>query len=586
MTWIREYQKYPSNLSPKRAFAARNLLAEGLERWLVPEIFAALPFLLQTALALFLVGLADFLLHSNTVVAAPAVAMIVATLIFLLITTAAPSLQAVWIFNITRTSSIPIQCPYKSPRSWAFLRLTSSKLSRSVWYTLREIIVFTMYSGLLNPIRLASWNDFDGFWLDARQRLYTKSSVPSTFFSKMVANIDCDAARGIAHVVDGRAQDDAIATTIYHCFQQLPTSVNGDDVFQRMTLRLPEWMSSSSTSRKCVQLHRIDDGMVRAENEMFLLGRLPQTTIIDPLHVFRKRQLILFVKVVAYIFGSNDIRAASYLRTTEVTNGKKMDSVGKLFIPTCLKTVEGFESLPRPLSEGIQQDLAEVFDNLVKRAAAFGNDDYSSNLCFQEVLGDFMQLVKVVMMCGVLSASTNHQQMDYIGRILDSLARSASKRARTRRTCVVYLSMLFVSRFSRVDWAPIKQRSPRLAVAFEDLVDILNGLGMTDFSFSLKGSVYRRQCEGFVKEVQGPLGSSQQVRQEHRGGCSGIIVNFSTAQDGPGTDYHKHITLAVPDPVRLRLTPGNPGVKIKRYSAIPGQNHPVNYCDTFVEIPE
>lgn len=232
-----------------------------------------------------------------------------------------------------------------------------------------------------------------------------------------------------------------------------------------------------------------------------------------------------------------------------------------------------------------------MFDNLVKRAAAFGNDDYSSSLCFQEeVLGDFMQLVKVVMMCGVSSASTNHQQMDYIGRILDSLARSASKRARTRRTCVVYLSMLFVSRFSRVDWAPIKQRSPRLAVAFEDLVDILNGLGMTDFSFSLKGSVYRRQCEGFVKEVlgvcQGPSGSFQQDHQEHGGGCSSIIVNFSTARDVPGTDYHKHITVAAPDPVHLKLTPETSGVKMKRYFAIPAQYHPVNYRDTAAKISE
>jgi hypothetical protein len=385
LQWIREYQRYPSNLSPKRAFAARNLRSEGLKRWFVPEMFAALPLLLQTALALFLVGLADFLLHLNTVVAVPAVAMIVATLIFLVITTAAPALQAVWILNITQTSSIPIQCPYKSPQSWAFLRLASSKLSRSMWYTLREIIVFTVYGGLLTPVRfifsfipgaslyarkiasslfafpklyplgsLASWNEFDGFWLDTRQRLYTKSSAPSTFFSQMVENIDCDAARGIAHVVDGRAQDDTIATAIYHCFQQLPTSVNGDDVFQRMTLRLPEWMSSSIASRKCAQLPKIDDGMVRAENEMFLLGRLPQTTIVDPLHIFRRRQLMLFVKVVAYIFGNNDTRAGPYIHTAAatLTKGRRKDTLDRLFIPICLKTVEGFESLPRSISEG------------------------------------------------------------------------------------------------------------------------------------------------------------------------------------------------------------------------------------------
>jgi hypothetical protein len=241
---------------------------------------------------------------------------------------------------------------------------------------------------------------------------------------------------------------------------------------------------------------------------------------------------------------------------------------------------------------GIQHDLTEVFNNLTKRAAAFGNDDYTSNLCFQEeTLGDFMQLMKVITMCSVLTTSTNYQQTEYLGRILNFLTREASRRARTRRTCVVYMSILYVSRFRGTDWAPVKQRSPHLSAAFEDLVDILNGLEMKIFNFAIKGSVYRRQCEEFVKEVlgascEGTSDNSQHPRHEHAGRSNAIIVDFSKTQDGPNADYPKqYIPLATPDPVHITLTPGSSGVKIKRY-AVQVQKHPVNYSDPFVKIAE
>ncbi|KAF5319317.1 hypothetical protein D9619_008802 [Psilocybe cf. subviscida] len=126
LQWIREYQKYPTNLPPKRAFAARNLRAEGLEEWYVPEIFAGLPLLLQSALVLFLVGLNDFLLHLNIIVAWPAIAMTSATLLFLIVTTILPPIQTLWLLNTAKSMTIPAPCPYKSPQSWAFFRIMSS----------------------------------------------------------------------------------------------------------------------------------------------------------------------------------------------------------------------------------------------------------------------------------------------------------------------------------------------------------------------------------------------------------------------------------------------------------------------------
>jgi len=99
--------------------------AEALERWYVPQIFAALPLLLQIGLILFLVGLADFLWHLNHSVAIPVLMAIGATLLFLFVTTVLPTFQVLTLF-LPRWSSNPIprvECPYKSPQSWAVRQL-------------------------------------------------------------------------------------------------------------------------------------------------------------------------------------------------------------------------------------------------------------------------------------------------------------------------------------------------------------------------------------------------------------------------------------------------------------------------------
>ncbi|KDR70536.1 hypothetical protein GALMADRAFT_15902, partial [Galerina marginata CBS 339.88] len=61
LQWLREHQEYPKSLSSKERFALFNMRARGLEAWYVPQVFAALPVLLQFALVLFFVGLVDFL---------------------------------------------------------------------------------------------------------------------------------------------------------------------------------------------------------------------------------------------------------------------------------------------------------------------------------------------------------------------------------------------------------------------------------------------------------------------------------------------------------------------------------------------
>ncbi|KDR66589.1 hypothetical protein GALMADRAFT_1146822 [Galerina marginata CBS 339.88] len=98
--------------------------SEGMEKWHVWNIFTALPLLLQAALALFLIGIVDFLLALDNEVAIPISVIVGLTLLFLAATTALPTLQGVYLYLpflfVRDLSKEPSQCPYKSPQSHVF----------------------------------------------------------------------------------------------------------------------------------------------------------------------------------------------------------------------------------------------------------------------------------------------------------------------------------------------------------------------------------------------------------------------------------------------------------------------------------
>ncbi|KDR66592.1 hypothetical protein GALMADRAFT_106286, partial [Galerina marginata CBS 339.88] len=123
LQWLREYQSYPG-LTPKQSLAVFRMRSEGMEKWYVWKIFTALPLLLQTALALFLVGVVDFLLTLDNKVAISVSVVIGLTLLFLAATTALPMLQGLYLYFpflfVRDLSKEPSQCPYKSPQSHVF----------------------------------------------------------------------------------------------------------------------------------------------------------------------------------------------------------------------------------------------------------------------------------------------------------------------------------------------------------------------------------------------------------------------------------------------------------------------------------
>ncbi|KAF8179909.1 hypothetical protein BJ912DRAFT_1062706 [Pholiota molesta] len=92
LQWLREHQSYP-DVSFKEKLAIFHMRSEALDVWRVPQIFSALPVLLQAALALFLIGLIDFILPLGRKLTIPVSIIIALTLFFLAATTALPTYQ-------------------------------------------------------------------------------------------------------------------------------------------------------------------------------------------------------------------------------------------------------------------------------------------------------------------------------------------------------------------------------------------------------------------------------------------------------------------------------------------------------------
>ena len=154
LQWLREHQEYPPSLSSRDRFALLNMRVRGLEAWYVPQTFAALPVLLQFSLILFLVGLVDFLIASQTKVAIPVIIAIGVPLVFLVWTTVMPSLQAFMLcLPIARQARcVPEQCPYKSTQSRILRHIIT--FLKPIFFSLSRCIIAFHSLVVLLPLRL------------------------------------------------------------------------------------------------------------------------------------------------------------------------------------------------------------------------------------------------------------------------------------------------------------------------------------------------------------------------------------------------------------------------------------------------
>lgn len=218
MQWLREYQR-DSTLSYKGGVALRQMRYEGLLAWGVPQILSALPLLFQLAVILFFAGLLEFLWTLDKTVAACVTVAVGAVLLFLIITTIAPTLQYV----ITPMVDLRIaQCPFKSPQSWAFHRLSLNLMGfipqRFTWAIRR-----THYrlARLMTSLHNYNWTDFDIHWRYMRDATKIRSGTP------VEMQDGDDIIHGLSWIHKTFTQSVDVVYPIYHCFQDLeiPTAV-------------------------------------------------------------------------------------------------------------------------------------------------------------------------------------------------------------------------------------------------------------------------------------------------------------------------------------------------------------------------
>jgi hypothetical protein len=130
--WLHEYMSW-TKISPYEiAVGVRQFRYESLSRWRLHAICASLPWLVQTSLALFLIGLVDFLLHLSTFVG-------------LVIGTAVGACLLAATTTIVLSSAIA-SCPFRSPVSLFLTRcMTDVRISFiKPLYDILGILVYTI----------------------------------------------------------------------------------------------------------------------------------------------------------------------------------------------------------------------------------------------------------------------------------------------------------------------------------------------------------------------------------------------------------------------------------------------------------
>lgn len=98
--WLR-HLRIPKHIPPREAIRLRQLRYRGLMKWQVPIIVTILPALVQISVLLFLIGLIQYVRHSNQDVALPF--------------TVVSSLSLVLFVIVSLFPLIEPSCPYKSP---------------------------------------------------------------------------------------------------------------------------------------------------------------------------------------------------------------------------------------------------------------------------------------------------------------------------------------------------------------------------------------------------------------------------------------------------------------------------------------
>ena len=188
--WIREYQKDVA-VSSREAIRVRQARFDSLEAWKVPQIMAALPVIVLTALLLFFAGLLVQLWNTSDHTVAAVVTIAVAlTILFIIMTTVVPAYSSGKHCRAAFT-------PFRSPQAWIFF------------------VVYRRFQqwchGLLRmpgkaPATLSRWSAFD------LQFLKTETE---DWFEHEVSSIHC----ALRWVYDVLRSNSVMEKSLYWCLQ-------------------------------------------------------------------------------------------------------------------------------------------------------------------------------------------------------------------------------------------------------------------------------------------------------------------------------------------------------------------------------
>ncbi|KAF9471730.1 hypothetical protein BDN70DRAFT_926032 [Pholiota conissans] len=253
LQWLREHQSYP-NFSAKEKFAILHMRLESLEVWFVPQIFAALPVLLQVAVGFFLAGLIDFVLPLGQKLFIPVCVVVGLTLFFLVVTTALPICQGFLFFTgIYPYATPPSPCAYKSPQSRVVL-FVCSPVIQFLSYLVFQIhsllfnktsLFFRRYNVLpilRNVFRQPTWPAFDRAWLSVRDAYHQciLDKDPLLYNHQLWWNQSfplSDVTQSLASVIVERPtakHTDSFLHAAICCFQEISSSIwtePGDTMF-------------------------------------------------------------------------------------------------------------------------------------------------------------------------------------------------------------------------------------------------------------------------------------------------------------------------------------------------------------------
>jgi len=252
LQWLREHQMYPEDFSAEQTFTLLHMRTEMFQKWCVAAFFMALPVLLQVALLLFFVGLAEFLVAlNNRPVAIPVVAAIALSITFLITTTALPGLYLLFVtFKPSLTDkTIPVPNPYKSPQaelsrsalSFVCLHvvqpassLTTSLLVRIPWCHKSDDGWYKSHREWYKDILpFQSWRELDLKWMFIRREslFHLAHRTPGVYGSFRYTRLEdnwwprlnqdrpfYDQLQAIMQVYNLYPSDKRILHAVFHCF--------------------------------------------------------------------------------------------------------------------------------------------------------------------------------------------------------------------------------------------------------------------------------------------------------------------------------------------------------------------------------